>query len=188
MAKVGLELWFSSDTYTADTDTHTHRLLLLMMIISEYWISLPLHSLSHCMLFHYPTWKPLTLPFSLPPSPFLPVWVLTHVYAAQTHIRGRLLFSCHHLQHDSLSLPVAPIHVLLMESFQTRTHTHTHTHARAPAHTRCPLDHPITHSETPVTNTSWSLVTNKKSLETDRLLCSSDLLSGVCSLSLSPLL
>ena len=54
-------------------------------------------------------------------------------------------------------------------------HTPLHTHT----HTRCPLNHPIMPSKTPVTNASWSSVTNKKSLETDRLLCSSDLLSGV---------
>lgn len=50
-----------------------------------------------------------------------------------------------------------------------RRHAHTNT--------SCPLNRPIAHTEAPVTNASWSSVTNKKSLETDRLLCSSDLLS-----------
>lgn len=52
---------------------------------------------------------------------------------------------------------------------------HTHTHSL--------LNHPITHSETQVSYTIWSAVTNKKSLETDRLHGCSDLLSGVSSLS-----
>lgn len=58
-------------------------------------------------------------------------------------------------------------------------HKHSHTlPTKPPKHI---------HPQHPLSNTSWSSVTNKKSLETDRLLGGSDLLSGVSSLSPCPL-
>lgn len=109
-----------------------------------------------------------TLRMALTPHPLHPAhrpFILMHTYCGLTHRCGQ-----HHLR-------LWPQSVCPWWNPSRRKHTHTH----------CPLNHPITCSETPVSYTCWSSVTNKRSLETDRLPGSFDLLSGVSILSPSPL-
>lgn len=106
---------------------YTHRLLLLMMIISEYWISLPLHSLSHCMLFHYPTWKPLPLPFSLPPLPFSQseYW---HMYMQHRHTYGEGCSSPATIFNMTPCLRLWPQSMCYWWNPSRREHTHMLAH------------------------------------------------------------
>lgn len=144
-------------------------------------------------------------PRTLPLSPAVVPFITHHEYltcCVSLSLPLSLSYWWTHMQNthtsgscsSSAHLPPAPTRLLVstcglnpgvIDGMLPDANAHTHAHRNT--HSHCPLSRPIAHGETPVTNASWSSVTNKNSPETDRLLGCSDLLSVVCSLFPSPL-
>lgn len=118
----------------------------------------------------------LPLSLSLPVSRFYSLWCMP-----SSNCESLLLFWTSPVWLPA-SAPGADPGVIdgIPPDANTNPVTYTHTQVG-------PLNHSVTQSETSVTNASWSSVTNKNSPETDRLLCGSDLLSGVPHLPLPSL-